>query len=128
VRAVIDTNVWISAALTPHSVTGQVIEHFNRDAFQPVFCPSTVAELRAAFSKPRIARRIGLRFTVLDTLVSTLVTTDEEREDPVVTPLTRDPADDVFVALALAARADFLVSGDRDLLDDPAVPPAPRRW
>ena len=32
-------------------------------------------------------------------------------------PLTRDPADDYLLAYALHDRADFLLTGDRDLLD-----------
>ena len=32
-------------------------------------------------------------------------------------PMVRDPKDDVFVATALAGRADFIVSEGRDLLD-----------
>ena len=31
-------------------------------------------------------------------------------------PVCRDPKDDMFIACALAAKADCLVSGDRDLL------------
>jgi uncharacterized protein len=32
-------------------------------------------------------------------------------------PACRDPDDDAVLALAIAARADLIVSGDRDLLD-----------
>jgi predicted nucleic acid-binding protein len=35
----------------------------------------------------------------------------------VVTPITRDSDDDYLVLLARLARADALVTGDRDLLD-----------
>ena len=33
-----------------------------------------------------------------------------------LTSLTRDPKDDYLIACALAVRADYLVSGDKDLL------------
>ena len=33
-----------------------------------------------------------------------------------ITPLCRDPADDYLLALAIEANADFLVTGDLDLL------------
>jgi predicted nucleic acid-binding protein len=37
----------------------------------------------------------------------------------------RDPKDDYLVALAVAGRAEAIVTGDRDLLDhDGLVPPA----
>jgi predicted nucleic acid-binding protein len=38
--------------------------------------------------------------------------------------VSRDPSDDYLLALAIAVRADHLVTGDADLLDltDPPVP------
>jgi predicted nucleic acid-binding protein len=46
--------------------------------------------------------------------------------DPVAPPATvRDPRDDYLVALAIGARAEAIVTGDRDLLDhDGLKPPA----
>jgi predicted nucleic acid-binding protein len=35
----------------------------------------------------------------------------------------RDPGDDYLVALALAANADAIVTGDKDLLDHPGLQP-----
>jgi len=35
---------------------------------------------------------------------------------PLVNRLSRDPEDNVFVATAVAARAEFLITQDRDLL------------
>jgi predicted nucleic acid-binding protein len=45
------------------------------------------------------------------------------RDPPDPVAVTRDPNDDYLVALAIAAQADALVSGDRDLTDlqDPPV-------
>jgi predicted nucleic acid-binding protein len=36
---------------------------------------------------------------------------------PLTEPVSRDPDDDHVLACAIAARADLIVSGDRDLLD-----------
>jgi predicted nucleic acid-binding protein len=35
---------------------------------------------------------------------------------PLPAPVSRDPDDDAMLALAVAAQADFIVSGDGDLL------------
>jgi predicted nucleic acid-binding protein len=42
-------------------------------------------------------------------------------DDPRITPVSRDPRDDIFVALAVAAGAEYLVSRDDDLKRDPNV-------
>jgi predicted nucleic acid-binding protein len=46
------------------------------------------------------------------------------RDPPDPVAVTRDPNEDYLVALAVAAQADALISGDRDLteLEDPPVP------
>lgn len=49
---------------------------------------------------------------------------------PLLKPVCRDPQDDAILATAVAARADLLVTGDKDLLvigsfqGIPIVPPA----
>lgn len=47
-------------------------------------------------------------------------------DDPaVVAPVLRDPSDDYLIALARAADAEAIVTGDRDLLDHvDLLPPA----
>jgi predicted nucleic acid-binding protein len=41
--------------------------------------------------------------------------------DPVVTPTCRDPKDDIFIALAVTSRAEYLVTRDDELKRDPVV-------
>ncbi len=119
--AVIDTNVWISAFLTPEGYSAEVVRRFRADAFQPVFCPSTVYELRASLSKPRIAARINMTFRSMNEAVALLYASSPELPDPPIFPISRDPNDDIFIALAIASDADFLVTRDDDLKGDPAV-------
>jgi uncharacterized protein len=38
-------------------------------------------------------------------------------------PVVRDPRDDYLLALALAGRADAIVTGDKDLLDHAGLEP-----
>jgi len=61
---------------------------------------------------------------------TTLATVANVQPDPAAGPaLTRDPDDDCVIHLARAHDADYIVSGDADLLewneqDPPVVPPA----
>ena len=120
-RAVIDTNVWVSALLTPEGRTGGVVEGVLRDDFTAVWSPVTVDESRAVVMKPSIVRRIGARFASINWLLAALTELGEMIPDPPVAAISRDPNDDVFIALAIDGRADCLVTGDDDLLEDPDV-------
>ena len=50
------------------------------------------------------------------TFVQWVITTGEMVAVEQVAAVSRDPKDDKFLAVAVAGRADYLISGDKDLL------------
>ena len=111
-RLVVDTNVFVSAALKDVSWPGNTIRWVWR--FGGLLkTPVTENEVLAVLQRPRIAPKIAPDF--LDTVrlvcaAAELVTITER-----VTGC-RDPDDDKFLELAVNGRADVTVSGDDDLL------------
>lgn len=78
-------------------------------------CPTLLRELTEVLARPRLRRRLSAHEA--EALVALLRRQAELRADPIFEPgLTRDPRDDYIVALAIATRADCVVSGDDDLL------------
>ena len=58
------------------------------------------------------------------TFIETLAATVDFSPDPILsTAFTRDPKDDYLVALGRIENADFIVTGDKDLLDWPEQQP-----
>lgn len=124
-RVVIDTNVWISAALQPRSVPGEVVRRVLAHGL-PVFSETTFEELRSRLWKSKFDRWLSIEQRKLllhdaDAVALRLVPTD----DITVQVFSRDRDDDAFVHAALAAQASCLVSGDQDLLTVTAVLPFP---
>jgi putative PIN family toxin of toxin-antitoxin system len=120
VRAVVDTNVWVSALLSRDGGPAQIAEALGGQ-LTPLFCPATFREITAIGEHSGLVRR-GVTTDRLRVLVARLVAVGEHFDnDPPLGPSTRDAKDDVFAALAAAARVEYLVSGDKDLLDDAAV-------
>lgn len=110
---VFDTTVLVSAVIGRGSVPDRALRHaFAKD--QVAVSEATLAELLAVLSRPRLARFIDpeLRDEVLALLdaFAAFVTPTERVAD------CRDPKDDKVLALALAANAGTIVSGDADLL------------
>jgi len=115
-RAVIDTNTWVSGLLwsgAPRQVVQLVLS-------RSLFCSSSrelVVELERVLSYPRIEKVLAKRgLTAAELsgqigLVSDLVIAPALQQ-----PVCRDADDDAVLACALAARADLIVSGDKDLL------------
>ena len=114
-RAVVDTNVWVSGLILPDSVPGVVLEAVRRRAIEPIVTWELAEELVAVLRRPRI-RRYGIReqdiVDVLVLLAPFLPWVDVDVEIPI-----RDAEDPPVVEAALLGRAEAIVSGDRDLPD-----------
>ncbi len=113
---VLDTNVLISAALSskgaPHALVQHILSHGCL-----VFSSATFEELRSRLYRPKFD--IYLSLDMREGLLHDFSASAKWVEADVVLPYSRDPSDDVFIATALKAGLDFLVSGDKDLLEAP---------
>ncbi len=111
--AVCDTNTLVSAALIPDCVPAQAVAKLQR-AGRLFFSVDTLEELHAVLRRPKFTKRLPAedRAAFLD-----LVTGQADLIE-VSTHITacRDPRDDKFLSLALAAGASHLITGDADLL------------
>ncbi len=122
-RVVIDTNVWISAALAPGGPPALVVRRVLADG-QPVMCAETFSELSSRLWRPKFDRYLSLeaRQAILHDLAAVAHWVELTREVR-ATRYSRDPDDDKFVQAALVSQASWLVSGDPDLLVLGAVGP-----
>jgi len=115
-RAVIDTNVLISALLSPQSVPAQLVKCLLEQACL-VFSRETFAEFETRLWRPKFDRYIDVekRRQLLHHLAAVA--------QWVLLPAhplpkySRDPDDDVFIHTALYGQVQWLVSGDKDLLE-----------
>jgi uncharacterized protein len=110
---VVDTSVLISALLKPHSVPAQALE-YARTHFKLAVSTETLTELTKVLSRDYLAR-----YRTVDERETFLVLYSELAETIAITEHVtdcRDPKDNKFLDLALAANARILVSSDSDLL------------
>lgn len=118
---VLDTNVWLSAALSPNGTPSRAVRDVLLQG-AAVFSEATFVELETRIWKPKFDRYISLeaRKSILrDARAAALwVEIPPELADH---RWSRDPDDDVFIQTALAANASWLVTGDDDLLSVPAI-------
>lgn len=79
---------------------------------------SLVAEYRRALNYPRVQRFIGLSSPKIEEALTGFRQADVfVNPDSTEAVVTADPDDDVVIACAVAGSADYIVSGDRHLLD-----------
>jgi putative PIN family toxin of toxin-antitoxin system len=115
-RAVLDPNVVISAALSPGGSPAQLLRLWLEGAYDLVCSSLLLDELSRALSYPKIARYVDA--DEADELTDLLRRGALLVEDPKTPPTvaSSDPGDDYLIALAQHSRS-VLVSGDRGLLD-----------
>jgi putative PIN family toxin of toxin-antitoxin system len=120
-RVVVDTNVWISAALSPSGTPAQVVRRVLASAI-PVLSEPTFAELEHRLWLPKFDRYLSMetRQAILHDLSAAAQWTDIRVEIASRTHC-RDRDDDKFIHAALAANAAWLVTGDHDLLEVPTI-------
>jgi len=111
-RVIIDTNVWISFFI------GKLLNNLQcyiaNERVRIITCEEQVVELKSVLSRPKIIKYISQPKT--DEFISLLDEKAELVEIKTGINICRDPKDNFLLSLAVDSSADFLVSGDMDLL------------
>ena len=111
--AIVDTNIFISGLLclgSPH----QILDAWENNRFRLAIPDELLEELIAALDKPRLAKSIDEEAS--DRLISFI------KKNARIVKLShkihacRDIKDNMVIETAIAAKADMIVSGDKDLL------------
>lgn len=113
VRAVVDTNITVSAVLLPRSTPRRAFDHVVEQGTSLISL-ATLAELNEVLRRPLFNNylREGERLEFL----AALVRESELVEVTAAVSVCRDPNDDKFLELALSGAATHIISGDDDLL------------
>jgi putative PIN family toxin of toxin-antitoxin system len=114
-RAVLDPNVLVSAFISQRGGSPDLIVRAWREgAFELIVSPRLVAELTDVLSRPKFALQAadGRAEAYIAGLAGDAIQINDPPDPAAVSP---DGTDDYLIALALAARADVIVSGDSHL-------------
>jgi uncharacterized protein len=113
ITVILDTNVLVSALIFKGELTG-LVDLWKTGKIRPLFSRVTFAEFRRVldYSKFRLS------IEEIENIVQEDVLPFFDVVEPVTkkSGLCRDPEDDKFLALAITAGADFIITGDDDLL------------
>ena len=114
-RAVVDT-ILVRAVIRPQGAVGPVLLRLRRGDYVLLYDQPLLEELVDVLNRSRIRDTYGLTDQDIQTVVALILLRGEAV--PVAHRITacRDPRDDKFLEVAVAGKADAIVSGDEDLL------------
>jgi putative PIN family toxin of toxin-antitoxin system len=116
VKLVVDSNVLISGLLW-HGPPHRLIEQAREGKASFFSSPALLAELADVLTRDQFSKALASSRSATDKILSEVQSIVVlVRSVALPSPVCRDPDDDEVLATALAAQADLIVSGDRDLL------------
>ena len=109
-RAVFDTNVYLSAALSKSltSPTRELLARWEQDQFTLLTCEALAAELIEKLIEHQIEPNSIARLVATLRLLADWVTVPASS----IVPMLVDPDDDIVLACAVSGKADFIVTYD----------------
>nr|BAL59584.1 hypothetical conserved protein [Candidatus Acetothermum autotrophicum] len=115
-RVVLDSNIWVATILKPHGYYARVIKQIapHVDLFT---AEEILAEVREASLRPEKMRKYNLtKSAVTQGIASIRAFAHVVSRLPRLKVITEDPDDDVILACAVRAKADYLITYDPHLL------------
>lgn len=118
-KVVLDTNVLVSGLISPNGTPARLINAWRERKFELVISPAILEELAGVLQRDKIRcyyehvdRDLARKYVAGLRRFATLVPGKVQ-----VQGVCADPDDDKFIAAALEAGADYIVSGNDHLLD-----------
>lgn len=111
-RAVFDTNILIAAFLTEGVCSG-LLSKARKHVFSLILCNDIIGEFKGV-----LAKKFKLSPVEIDEIIEIVSEAAFEIRSELrsVPSICRDKTDDKIIACAIDATADYIVTGDEDLL------------
>lgn len=116
-RVLLDTNQLVSSLLSTEGLQARLIDGWRNRDFLLCLAPKQLEEVASVLARAKIAKKYRISSEDRDAFLELL------RADAILLPealapgVCRDPDDDGILGCAAAGSVDYLVTGNRDLLE-----------
>lgn len=113
IKVIVDTNLWISFLIGRK--LSCLLSLLSRPDFELVVSQELIDEIRKVSLRPKLLKYFSQEQIAL--LLDFMSEETQLYQLENIIPRCRDPKDDYLLELAIVSKADYLVTGDKDLLD-----------
>lgn len=116
-KIVLDSNVLLSGLASPWNSPGKIIAAWDNHSFDIVMSEFQLAEIARVMVYPKVRKLLKWDDGQIQAFIRQLCLRVEVVDIAgVFAQVPTDPNDSAILASLIAAKADFLISGDKDLL------------
>jgi putative PIN family toxin of toxin-antitoxin system len=116
-RVVLDANVLVSGIVSAQGAPGRILNAWREERFQLLTSTAILAEVARVLRYPKIVKYHGWADAEIDSFLQTLASLSIRTPGKLtLSVIAEDPADNRYLECAVEGSADYVVSGDRDLL------------
>jgi len=116
IRAVIDTNIFMRALIKPRGTVGPILTLLRAKAYELITSEPLLEELIAKLALPRIRNKYHLTDEDIEAFLAFIMLRSRIVYPERTISVCRDPKDDMVLETAVAGEADYIITGDEDLL------------
>jgi putative PIN family toxin of toxin-antitoxin system len=114
-KVVFDTNIFLQALINPHGINARLVAEFHK--YELIISEEIIAEILNVLFRSSLRKKYSsLNNISIQELFYYISAAKVVRPKDKISAC-RDAKDNKFLECAVAAAADYLVSGDKDLLD-----------
>ena len=115
-RVVLDTYQLVSGLLTPRGAQAELLDAWRDRRFLLITSPFILSEVDEVLSRPPLRHKYHLKKEQIERFLTLLRMDSLQVPGGMKPQVCRDPDDDLILGCAVEGQADFLVTGDQDLL------------
>ena len=113
IRAVVDTNIFVSSTLY-EGYTSKLLSYWQRERFIYLISKPILEEYIKVLGYPKFRlTKEEIKWIIQEELLPYIETVKDKTPVSVV---KTDPSDNIFLSTAIEGKASFIISGDRHLL------------
>lgn len=117
-KVVLDTNQFISSVITKKGISAQLFQAWRQQSYILITSKEILEEIERVLRYPRIIEKYHIKEKEIESLINLI------KHTAVVLPglgilnvIKEDPDDNKFLSCAFEAKAQYIISGDKHLLE-----------
>jgi len=116
-RVAVDINVLISTIIKPENHIGMIVVRMRNGDYTLLYSSELINEFTEVVTRDKFWKKFQLTEETVNAFVGSILKYGQRVSVVTLVDICRDPDDNILLSLALDGKADYIVSGDKDLLD-----------